>query len=354
MNNEYKNITPQSSGGFQPTPEPKLKYQKIFITILGILGIVFLTAFTTYFIVKQYNPSKLNENQEKNNKISTPTETTTPVFLQNIKANADVKVDFHYDGDYTLQRDYFANNYEYYTPPGSNEKYLSVSKAKDRKEFTYGLQEYISIFKSQESHSYQGTPIYILNSNDKSTLSYLGFKMSDKSLVSELKVELGIDYNAQYWTKADDEKSSFIASLLGIETAQACGPGIYLRKVGDSPLDFVQESDGILWYKLRTPIALYNLRLTYSDQDCSTKPSYCQDQYDDPQECAKYWTCFYNATIPDLTKGNLRMHVYYKPNDKEGLFKLQVANIILSNTTGAFSQATMGDGFDHYYRAYFH
>ena len=337
-------------------PKPKLKRLKIFIIIfviiLGISAIIVVTAFTTYLIVKQNSPDNLKESQEENNELSTPINPATPPFLQNIKTNTDVKVDFHYDDDYTFQRDYFANNYEYYTPPGSNEKYLSVSKAKNRKEFTYGLQEYIPIFKSQDSHSYQGTPIYILNSNDKSTLSYLGFKINDKNLISELSVELGIDYRAHY-TKANDEKSSFIASLLGIETAQACGPGIYLRKVGNSLLDFVQESDEIFWYKLKTPIALYNLRLTYSDQDCSAKPSYCQNQYDDPQECAKYWACFYNATIPDLTKGNLRMHVYYKPNDKEGLFKLQITNVILSNTTEAFSQATMGEGFDHYYRAYF-
>ncbi|MEA3272373.1 MAG: hypothetical protein U9P90_01745 [Patescibacteria group bacterium] len=353
MNNKYENLTSQNLEDFQPTPEPKPKYLKIIITILGILGIVVLTAFATYFIVKQYDPDDLNENQEKNNDFSTLTKPATPPFSQNIETNADVRVDFHYNGDYNLKRDYFANNYEYYTPPESNEKYLSISKAKDRKGFAYELPEYIPIFKSQESHSYQGTPVYILNSDDKSTLSYLGFKINNKSLVSELEVELGIDYNARDWTKANDGKNSFIASLLGIKTVQACGPGLYLRRVGNSALDFVQESDGILWYKLRTPIALHDLRLTYSDQDCSTKPSYCKNQYDDPQECAKYWTCFYNATIPDLAKGNLRMHIYYKPNDREGLFKLQVANVILSNTTGAFSQATMGDGFDHYYRAYF-
>jgi hypothetical protein len=343
------------------------KISKIFVIILGVLIIIAATAVATYFIIKEYNPGNIlgqnqyngnslpteQTNSENQDQISGLTEQTTPPFLQNIKTNANVKMDFHYDGDYTPQRDYFANNYEYYVPAGSSEKYLVVSKAKNRQSFDYGLQDYLPIFKSQESHSYQGTPIYILNSTDKSSLSYIGLKMSDKTLISELRVELGIDYNAHYWTKANDEKKPFIAWLLGIGEAQACGAGTYLRKVGDSTLDFVQESDGILWYKLRNPIAIYNLRLEYADADCSTKPSYCQDQYDDPAECEKYWACFWNASIPDLTKGNLRMHLYYKPNDKEGLLKLQVANVILSDITGAFSQATMGEGFDHFYRAYF-
>jgi len=83
-------------------------------------------------------------------------------------------------------------------------------------------------------------------------------------------------------------------------------------------------------------------------------PSYCKNQADDPQECDKYLSCYYNASIPDLTKGNLRMHIYYKANDKEGLLRLQVANVILSDTAGTFYQATMGEYFDHYYRAYLH
>lgn len=278
-----------------------------------------------------------------------------PPFIKNIKTATGVKVDLHYNGDYMPQNDWGWEQEQFYTSPGSDEKFLSVSKVKDRQNLDYGSTNYLSLFKSESSHSYQGTPIYITNPNDKYSLSYLGFKINDKSLISELTVALGIDYNAEYYNSSVRNDNNFsIASLLGIQTASACGPGLYLRKIGESTLDFVQESNGIMWYKLQKPIVLYNLSLQYSDQDCSAMPAYCKNQYGDPQECDKYFSCYYNATINDLAKGNLRMHVYYKANDKEGFLRIQMDNFIVSDQNGVYYQATMGEYFDHYYKAYLH
>ena len=97
---------------------------------------------------------------------------------------------------------------------------------------------------------------------------------------------------------------------------------------------------------------MYNLSLQYADQNCSTMPAYCENQADDPQECDKYFSCYYNATISDLTKGNLRMHVYYKANDKEGLLRIQMADFIVGDQNGAYFQAAKGEYFDHSYKAY--
>jgi hypothetical protein len=294
------------------------------------------------------------KNDEQNLSFEPLENKVLPLFIKNIKDTTNIKVVFHYDGDYEPQNDWGWAPSQFYTNPETNEKMLLVSKAKDRQNFDYGANNYLSLFKSEGSHSYQGTPIFVANTQDKYSLSYLGFKISDKSLLSELKVSLGIDYNAETWdnitTKNDNSFS--LASLLGIQTASACGPGLYLRRIGDEVLNFVEESNGVAWYKLQKPIALYDLRLQYSDQDCYLMPNYCKDQFGDPKECDKYFSCYYNATIKDLSKGNLRMHVNYKANDKEGILKIQMANFIVSDQNGAYYQAEMGEYFNHYYKAY--
>lgn len=316
-----------------------------------------LLAIGFWFYLQQNRVGNQNVNQppitqQKQNQSFSPLSTdSTPSFIKNLKSAGDAKIDFHYEGDYDSPSAW--QTPEFYTPEGSTEKFLSLSKVEDRKnQYAYGPESF-SIFTSQESHSYQGTPIYLLNQNSKYTVSYIGFKINDRNLIGELKVEFGIDYLADH-LGATQQKTSIFASLFEIQTAYACGPGTYLRRVGDSNLVFVEETNGIAWYRLEKPIALYNLRLQYSNQDCSTMPTYCKNQADDSQECSKYFSCYYNASITGLEKGNLRMHIFYKPNDKEGFLKLQIVNLILKDPTGAYYQATMGKNFDHYYRAYLH
>jgi len=273
---------------------------------------------------------------------------SSPSFIKSLNNSKDVKIDPHYEGDYP---GFSWPEPEFYTPAGSSEKFLSLSKLKERSgEYAYG-PDYNSIFNPEGSHSYGGTPIYLLNKDSKYSVSFIGLKINNRDLTSELKIEFGIDYMGEQIGKS---KSSIIASIFSIDTAYACGPGLYLRPVGDSNLIFVEESNGIAWYRLEKPVAIYNLSLSYCDQDCSSKPSYCNNMADDPVECEDFWCCFYNSSISSLENGNLRMHILYKPNDKEGFLKLQMANLILSDPAGTYYQPIMGEYFDHYYRAYLH
>lgn len=280
-------------------------------------------------VAQQINVNPQSQEQQDQNPfpLSLP---PAPPFVENLKSTGDVKIDLHYEGDYNSPFSWRAP--EFYIPEGGTEKFLSLSRVKDRKnQYDYGPESY-SIFTSQGSHSYQGTPIYLLNQNSKYTVSYIGFKINDRELLSELKVEFGIDYLADRMGAAQEKTSTFL-SIFRTQTVHACGPGIYLRNVGGSDLVFVEEINGIAWYRLEKPIALHNLSLDYCD---THDPDYC----------------YSNVNVENLANGNLRMHVFYKPNNKEGFLKLQMVNLVLSDPAGTYHQVVMGENFSHYYRAY--
>ena len=278
------------------------------------------------------------------------TQQAQPPFIDNLKNAQDVKIDLNYDGDYSEENPPYVEP-DYYTIQETGKKFVSLSKLKDRTgQYAYG-PEYQSVFSSEGSHWYGGAPIYLSNSNSKYSVAYVGLKINDKDLISEMKVEFGIDFMS---IDMGQSKTPFFASLLGIDPVYACGPGLYLRQVGESRLVFVEESGGISWYRLENPVKLYGLHLSYCDQDCSSKPAYCNNMSDDPAECDKYGCCFFNASVDDLAGGNLRMHILYKPNDKVGFLKLQMANLILADQSGVNYQPAMAKYFDHYYRAYLH
>ena len=288
----------------------------------------------------------------------------SPPFIKSLNIAKDVKIDFLYEGDNPISH---WPEYGFYIPEGSNEKFLSLSQKKIEKErYFYGSEdyeemgylygpEYYSVFNGIESHWYGGTPVYLLNQKSKYSVSYVGFQINNRDLISELRIEFGIDYlSPPGGINKSKSKSSIFASIFNIKPVYACGPGIYLRLVGNSNLIFVEESNGIAWYRLEKPIALYNLRLSYCDVDCSLMPSYCPEWGGGPPECEGYECCPWNAEISSLANGNLKMHIFYKPNDKEGFLKLQMVNLILRDSTGAYYQPIMGENFDHYYRAYLH
>jgi len=334
---------------------------KKFLLLITLLIVVSAIGAWFYFSylkenIYQIQPSTLPQQGITDQK---PEETKTAEFIplksqpspSSIKSlnNAkDVKIDFHYEGDYT---GFSWLGLEFYTPEGSDEKFLSLSKLKDRQgKYAYG-PDYLSIFSPEGSHWYGGTPIYLLNKDSKYSVSYIGFQINNRDLISELKIEFGIDYSGDVGG-IGKSKSSIFTSIFSVESVYACGAGLYLRPVGDSNLTFVEESNGIAWYRLEKPIALYNLRLSYCDEDCSSMPDYCPDWAEVPPECEGYSCCHYNASVSSLANGNLRMHIFYKPNDKEGFFKLQMVNLILRDPAGTYYQPIMGENFDHYYRAY--
>lgn len=273
---------------------------------------------------------------------------SSPPFIESLNNAENVKINFHYEGDYPS---FSWPEPEFYIPEGNDEKFLSLSKLKNRSgEYAYG-PDYHSIFNAEGSHWYGGTPIYLFDPDSKYSVSHIGLQINNSDLISELKIEFGIDYVGDSIGKSEP---SLFASIFGVEPVYACGPGIYLRPVGDSNLIFVEESNGIAWYRLENPVGLYNLDLSYCDIDCSSMPQYCHYWADDPIECSDYFCCEFNASILNLANGNLRMHVLYKPNDKEGFLKFQVVNLILSDPTGKYFQPIMGENFEHYYRAYLH
>ena len=274
----------------------------------------------------------------------------SPPFISSLDDAEDFKINFYYQNvypGYMGTPDFF----------DIEESVLSLSKTKEKEgKYVYG-PEYYSIFTEEGSHMYQGTPIFLLKEDSKYSASYVGFKMSDRDLISELKIEFGIDYRGadsghEPLARSCNEEAEFSTFnfIFNIKPVYACGPGIYLRRVGESNLIFVEESDGIAWYRFENPIALYDLSLSYCDDPPYPKPDYCQNRWDDPEECWEF--CYYNASIENFENGNLKMHIFYRPNDKEGFLGLQVVNLILTDSTGAYYQPIMGENFDHHYRAY--
>ncbi|HEX9721976.1 MAG TPA: hypothetical protein VGA53_01800 [Candidatus Paceibacterota bacterium] len=339
---------------------------KIFLLAAIILVVVIVVAVILFYsnvqeeaIVQQAEPTVTEEQETEP---ATPEQSVPPLdgftplrspksppFVTLLNNANDVKIDLHYEGDYVGSG--WSRGSEFYIPEGSDEKFLSLSKLKERQgQYAYG-PEYHSIFTSEESHFYQGTPIYLFNPDSKYSVSHVGFQINDRDLISELKVAFAIDYIGGFGHFGKAEPSIF-DKIFGVETAYACGPGIYLREVGSSNLTFIEETSGITWYSLEEPIALHGLSLNYCENPPAPRPSYCNNQAGDPVECWDY--CYDNVSISNLANGNLRMHILYKPNDKEGFLKIQMANLILSGPVGAYYQPVMEDNFDHYYRAYLH
>lgn len=329
---------------------------KKFLLLISLLIVVSAIGTWFYFVyLKEIQPPTLPQ-QDTTKQEPEGTKTAefvplksqlSPPFIKPLNNAKDIKIGFYYEGE----SGFGWPEPEFYTPEGSEEKFLSLSKLKEREgKYAYG-PDYHEIFSSEGSHWYGGAPVYLLNKDSKYSVSYIGLQINDRDLISELKIEFGIDY-LYGGGGVGKSKSSIFASIFGIESVYACGPGIYLRRVGDSNLTFVEESNGIAWYRLEKPVALYNLNFNYCDDPPTPNPSYCNNEADDPEECWDY--CYYNASISSLENGNLKMHILYKPNDKEGFFKLQMVNLILTDSAGAYYQPTMGENFDHYYRAYLH
>jgi len=250
-----------------------------------------------------------------------------PDFIPALVTSTDIRVDSHYQTDPSIESpDYHAGGYVDST---TDENYFLIPKSSNFQKRPYGGTNF-PIFKSVESHAYQGTPIYIANESSNYSLSYIGFKMSDHTLLSQLSVELGIDFMGGFEQSLNSPKP--LANIFGMKTACACGPGLYLRRVGNSNLEFIKESDDVSWYTLKTPISLYNLPNAYCDDP--------NDEY-----CGV-------GTGAGLSGGNLRMHIYYVPNDKEGALQIQLADIILKDKDGNFVEPSTWDNYDHYYRAY--
>jgi hypothetical protein len=276
-----------------------------------------------------------------------------PAFLKSVATSNDVNVSFFYEGD-----DRSADEDVFYTerttvPNRQGEKYLLMPSSVDPAAYRYGPLDF-SIFRNQESHSYQGIPISILNPSAGYSLEYVALKINNANLVGSLSVEMGIDYRAADDGDATDTPSpspsptGLLQSWFSPTVAYACGPGIYLRPVGTSRLVPVELNGDVAWYKLEKPIVLRNLALNFCDnpnpkRKKKKKRTTVDDDVDENAYC---------AGIKDLASGNLRLHVRYQPRGATGVLQIQALNFILSDSQGKYFQPTIGHNFNHYYKAY--
>ena len=249
-----------------------------------------------------------------------------------ISSTQNIRIDLQYE-----EPKYSKNVADYpqstgtYTDPSTGEQYLLLSKKINTS--GYGDREY-PIFQGVESHSYQGTPIYLSSVHNNQFLSYIGLKINDPSLISNIRVELGVDY----LTRPIIEKLGFVGNIFGklvswlsTKTVEACGPGIYLRNVGDSHITYIGAKDGISWFKLDKEISVSDIPLSYCNGgDCGG----------------------YNNIIEDLSGGNLRMHINYIPTGNKGILKIQLADAVFhNNQNGNYSEAYLDKSSSDMYRA---
>ena len=277
-----------------------------------------------------------------------------PAFLKNVTTASDVRVSFFYEGD-----DRSADENGFYTerttvPNRQGEKYLLMPSSVDPAAYRYGPTDF-SIFRNQESHSYQGIPVSILNPSAGYSLEYVALKINNTKLVGSLSVEMGIDYMAADDGDAADtpaptpSPTGLLQSWFSPTVAYACGPGIYLRPVGASRLVPMEPAGDVAWYRLEKPISLRNLSLNFCDnpnRPKRKKKGNRQAQDDDEDENA------FCAGIKDLASGNLRLHVRYQPNGATGVLQIQALNFILSDSQGNYFQPGIGQNFNHYFKAY--
>jgi len=283
--------------------------------------------------------------------LSTP---PVPGFLKSVATASDLRVSFFYEGD-ERSADEGGFYIEQTTIPNKQgEKYVLMPSSIDPVAYRFGPMAF-SIFRNQQSHSYQGIPFSILNPQAGYSLEYVALKINNAALLSNLSVEMGIDYMADSDGDASDTPPSpttgFLESWFSPSTVYACGPGIYLRQVGNSRLLPMEQAGDVSWYRLEKPISLRNLSLSYCDQPKSTprKKGKKHAQSDDDDDYSAFCA---GIALKDLTAGNLRLHVLYQPRGAAGVLQIQALNFILSDSQANYYQPTIGQNFAHYYKAY--
>ncbi len=263
---------------------------------------------------------------------TTSTQTFSLPFLL-ASSTKDIRIDLQYQkpSDTTGFGDAIVDSTGIYIDPSTKDQYFLLLNKINQS--SYGGYNY-DLFKGEESHSYQGTPVSLSTIHNNQSLSYIGFKINDPSLVAGMNVELGIDYQAGPVPKPLSFLGTIFSELgswLSTKIAEACGPGIYLRPVGSSPMTYVSTSNGISWFKLDKEISVSDLVVNY----CTGAS--CDDG---------------NIGLKDLSNGNLRMHVSYAPAGVTGTLKIQLSNAVFHNQQdGTYVQASIGSGSADIYRA---
>ncbi len=277
----------------------------------------------------------------------------TAAFLGSVKTDSRLRVSFYYEGDAGPDPNDGFYREQPWVMNQQGDHYLVLPRDIDAQR-RYGPTTY-SIFRSEESHSYQGIPFYIRGSSSGLSLEYVALKINNPALLASLGVEMGIDYEAEDDGDHLDRSPaprSLLQQWLIPDAVCACGPGIYLKKIGESPLALSRRENEVLWYKLEEPIRLSELPLDYcrkvqkpASKEAKSKPNSADDESEE-EELA------YCPSIKDLAAGHLRLHILYKPAGHSGVLQIQALNFILHDSRGNYLQPEIGLNFDHYYKAF--
>lgn len=276
-------------------------------------------------------------------------------FLGSVKTDPNLRVSFYYEGDAGPDPNDVFYNEQPWVMNQQGDHYLVLPRAIDA-HARYGPTTY-SIFRSEESHSYQGIPFYIRGSSTGLSLVYVALKINDPALVADLRVEMGIDYNAEddgdHLDRARPPQG-LLEQWLVPDVVCACGPGIYLNKIGESALRVARREGDVMWYRLEKPVFLGHLPLDYcgkAEKTASSTATHKPDSQDDEDGLEEDYSG-YCPSIKNLAAGHLRLHILYKPAGNTGVLQIQALNFVLRDGRGNYLQPEIGLNFDHYYKAF--
>ncbi|MFA5368743.1 MAG: hypothetical protein WC303_01895 [Candidatus Paceibacterota bacterium] len=308
----------------------------------------------------------------KNNNFTYLNQPVKPNFLGNIGKTNNVSFDLTYNSS--------ENEYGFYQDVKKDEKGDSFiflyNDSQSYSDYSYNKYRY-TIFSPEGSHSYGGAGLKINDLNSKYSISYIGLKINNPNLISSLTSEVVFsirdDYRLNPSSPVSFEKNiiSFLDQLLIPEKAYACGPGKLIDLIGKSDLQLEKIENDIYWYRLKTPIRLYNFPLgpcyddfgkllnsdeytpncyycNYCKDNCDFYSIHNQEHYDCIAICE--YLCFkWNTNVPISTSFN----IVYNPNkEANGFLKIQVSNIILQDINGNYVESSFEENFSDYYRAY--
>jgi hypothetical protein len=294
-----------------------------------------------------------------------------PVFLGNVNKTDKVLFDFLY----AKSNDYYGFD-RYKIKNQFGESFMFTSNTENPK-YEYFASNEDSIFDPAGSHNYGGTGMKILDKNTRYKVSYIGVKVNSTEMFKNLKTEIVYSAHDSFGQQYDfgkiESKSNIASDMLkkifGVQEAQACGYANLTQDIGKTDLVLEKIENGINWYKLSTPIALYD----FPQGPCYDKSgallgkencNYCSDcangcnsysvqdqrHYNCESSCS--YDCF-KWSDQFYADNGLRFNIFYQPNSKVGFLRIQVANVILSDENGNYFEPTVtSSSFSGSYNAY--
>jgi len=286
--------------------------------------------------------------KEQENLFNPLTAPVSPSFIGNIQKTDKIGVSLFYD-----KRDMdFFDKQSIKNQQGQDFIFLPAEVSEKPSyiySFDYDHSDSYPIFSSEGTHSYGGSALMLNDISSNFSINYIGLKMNDAEMIKNLKVEAVFSLRESGYVNDPSLKKAAFSwnKILGIEEASACGPSNITDPIGDSDLVLEKQEGDIYWYKLSSPINLYDLPIgTCYNDDGSVKENgscqYCKHCADD---CNFYsindddhYACEDVCNYDCFKWGGklARFNIFYQPNGKEGFLSIQIANIILKDSSGNY------------------